>query len=315
MANGKWISDISAQTPLVDAARRVLNLRLQVVHRYLPLALEEWTKDPEHVHQLRVGTRRAGAALNIFESCLPSQIHKKLAKGLRKLRRAAGAARDWDVFAQALNQREARAKDAHRPGLDFLIGFALGQRFAAQEALAVASPELPQDFESLVVEGLANLRQPYGDGAAGAFGNLARPRLTCLLQHLESAASGDLEKYEQLHQVRIVGKHLRYSMEIFAGCFGADFKERYYPMVEEMQEILGLANDSHVAGQRLTTLRDFLKRGDAGQWKRFKPGVESLLRYHQSRLLQKRRKFLHWWERWHKAGDSKALTAMVSVTA
>jgi CHAD domain-containing protein len=52
------------------------------------------------------------------------------------------------------------------------------------------------------------------------------------------------------HRVRILGKRLRYAMEIFADCFPPEFNEQYYPTVEEMQEILGRANDSHVACER-----------------------------------------------------------------
>src|SRR5207244_2764377 len=95
-ANGKWISGLSASTPLVDAARRVLTIRLEVVRDYLSLALREPDKDPEYVHQLRVGTRRAGAAVEIFSLCLSGKAYKAARKQLRRLRRAAGEARDWD---------------------------------------------------------------------------------------------------------------------------------------------------------------------------------------------------------------------------
>ena len=58
MAEGKWIHDLTADTPLDDAARRVLAVRLEVVRDMLPLALHDWDKDPKYVHQLRVGTQR-----------------------------------------------------------------------------------------------------------------------------------------------------------------------------------------------------------------------------------------------------------------
>src|SRR5436853_7724825 len=106
MAEGKWISDLTAEIPLVDAARRVLALRLEVVRDYLQHALAQADKDPEYVHQLRVGTRRAGAALRIFALCLPPKVYKKAGKQLRRIRRAAGEARDWDVFLMELRERE-----------------------------------------------------------------------------------------------------------------------------------------------------------------------------------------------------------------
>src|SRR5690349_24128611 len=102
MAGGKWISDLTSDTPVADAARHALTVRLDVVREYLPLALHEADKDPEHVHQLRVGTRRARAALDIFALCLPQKAYKSAKKLLRGLRRAAGEARDWDVFRAGL---------------------------------------------------------------------------------------------------------------------------------------------------------------------------------------------------------------------
>ena len=76
MYQSKWISDLGAATPVADAARRVLTLRLEGVRDCLGLALREPGGDPELVHQLRVATRRASAALEIFAACLPPRIGK-----------------------------------------------------------------------------------------------------------------------------------------------------------------------------------------------------------------------------------------------
>jgi CHAD domain-containing protein len=314
MADGKWITDVTAMTPLVDAARRVLTVRLEVVHDYLPLALHKWTEDPEHVHQLRVGTRRAGAAIEIFQSSLPPQSYKKIRRCLRKLRRAAGAARDWDVFAEALSERESQSTAVQRQGLDFLIGYAHGQRVAAQDALTEASPDAPFDFEALVVDTLASL-QDASNGRKSTMIHIARPGLSELLGEFHEAATGDLQPYENLHKVRIIGKRLRYSMEIFAECFNRDFKDEYYPMVEEMQDILGRANDSHVATGRLEFLRDLLKDSRPAAWKRFRAGIDATLRYHQRRLPRERRLFLAWWGRWQKSGAEEELTGLVARPA
>jgi integrase/recombinase XerD len=63
MADGKWIPGLTAEMPVAEAARAVLAARFEVVRHCLPLAVEKPYEDVEHVHQLRVGTRRAGAAL------------------------------------------------------------------------------------------------------------------------------------------------------------------------------------------------------------------------------------------------------------
>src|SRR5262245_14687895 len=55
----KFISGIPAETPVSHAARDVLDARLEAVRYFLPRAAYSYNDDPEHVHQLRVSTRRA----------------------------------------------------------------------------------------------------------------------------------------------------------------------------------------------------------------------------------------------------------------
>lgn len=310
MPNGKWIPDLSATTPLADAARRVLTVRLEVVRDYLPLALREPDKDPEYVHQLRVGTRRARAALDIFAACLSPKVGRSARKRLRRIRRAAGEARDWDVFLADLVAWAAEKPDKHRPGLDFLTGYAVVQRQAAQVHLEEAGRRFPFSFDRFLADTVAAVQEPQ-DRELATLNDLARPLLSAQVKELEQAVVGDLEDYEHLHRVRIIGKRLRYAMEVFADCFTPQFREELYPAVEEMQEILGRANDSHVASGRLEALRARLRAQLPAEWKRFRLGFEGLLRFHQRRLPKERRQFLAWWGRWQKSGGLKTFTTVI----
>jgi CHAD domain-containing protein len=309
MADGKWIDGLGPDMPLLDAARRVLAVRLQAVRDHLPKVIHDSEKDPEHVHQLRVATRRAGAALRIFGGCLPARALKRAKGRLRALRRAAGAARDWDVFLIELGRREAERPAAERAGLDLLIGYALGQRVAAQAGLEQTARAQEDDFILFVADVLAELRDPDG----GTLVALARPTLAGLRGELHEAASGDLDDYAHLHRVRIAGKRLRYAMEVFAGCFGPSFRHDLYPRVEEVQEVLGLANDSHVACERLEALRGRLRHTPGLDDRRYEAGVEALYRFHRRRLPQERRAFLKWWEGWRHEGGVE-LAALLEGT-
>ncbi|HXG08289.1 MAG TPA: CHAD domain-containing protein [Gemmataceae bacterium] len=313
MQSGKWITDLRPDTLLPDAARRALTVRLEVVRDYLPLALHQPDKDPEHVHQLRVATRRAGAALDIFSVCLPTKVYKTARKRLRRLRRAAGEARDWDVFLLTLTARQRGRRP--QPGIDFLMGYALAQRVAAQEHLREANARLPSSFDRLLAETVAAVHRPRSDSGPRTLIDLARPLLTRLLKELDQAAARDLENYDNLHQVRIAGKRLRYAMEVFAACFDPPFREELYPAVEEMQEILGRANDSHVAIGRLEALRDQVRAVLPGEWQRFRGGIDGLLRYHRRRLPRERARFLEWWRRWQDAGTEAALANLLKAPA
>jgi CHAD domain-containing protein len=305
MAESKWVRGLGPATGLTEAARQVLRARLQVVGECLPRAAREAHLDPEHVHQLRVATRRADAALRIFRPCFPRGAYRSTRSRLRRLRRAAGAARDWDVFLIALRERLKSARPEQVPGLDFLIGHALARREAAQADLESAVAAQPESFEEFIGAVLDEVR-PAEPGTPSTLGELARSVLTTRLERLEQAAGGNLKDYAQLHEVRIAGKRLRYAMEVLGDCFGPAFKDRLYPMVEEVQEVLGRANDSHVAACRLEALRAQLAAWPQ-TWGRVKAGVEALLRFHQRRLPQERRRFLEWWQRWRQAGADEVV--------
>jgi CHAD domain-containing protein len=152
-------------------------------------------------------------------------------------------------------------------------------------------------FEGFVADTLAAAGAPAAP-AGGTLLDLARPLLADRLRKLGEAASGDLADYARLHRVRIAGKRLRYAMEVFPGCFAPFFAETLYPLVEEMQEVLGRANDSHVAAGCLAALRGRLRGGRSPAWPRWRAGVESLLRFHQRRLPEVRRRFGAWWKHW-----------------
>src|SRR5262245_49981347 len=111
MADGKWIEGLRPDLTVANAARRVLAERFEGGCGQMPLAMHQPDADPEHAHRLRVGTRRAGAALRIFRAWLPDRARRRARRTLRGLRRAAGAARDWDVFLIELLTRRKQVRD------------------------------------------------------------------------------------------------------------------------------------------------------------------------------------------------------------
>jgi CHAD domain-containing protein len=311
MADEKWIPDLHGDMSVSEAARKALSVRLGVVRDRLPAAVFHAEDDIEHVHQLRVGTRRAAAALRIFADCLPARLLKKTRKALRGLRRSAGAARDWDVFLEMLQARLVRADAKQRRGLDFLLGFAHGQRVLAQQHLIEAYDAQADKFALRVEQALQAL------GAAPksrpTLNDLAVPTLKKLVHELELAAGGDLQAYEALHQVRILGKQVRYAMEIFASCFAPAFRSRHYLAIVEMQEVLGVANDSFVVCQRLGALRTRLLRIEPKHWPHYREGIETLVRQHERRLREQRGKFARWWQKRLQSGAEGSFADLIAT--
>lgn len=309
MADEKWIPGLRGDMPMNAAAKLALSVRLGVVRDRLPAAVFHAYADIENVHQLRVGTRRAAAALRIFADCLPTRSREKTRKTLRALRRSAGEARDWDVFLEELQPRLNRANTKHRAGLLFLFGFAQGRRDLAQEHLQEAYNEKGEPFTTCIDEVIESLERPRN--AEKPLRDLGGVMLNDLLRELETAARADLSSYEALHKVRILGKQLRYAMEIFESCYATEFRQNFYPAIVEMQDILGIANDSYTARERLTALRKHMIDGQSKEWKRCEPGVEMLIHFHERRLPQQRRKFEKWWRQWAKSGAERGFADLI----
>jgi CHAD domain-containing protein len=295
---------------VLAAARHALEFRLRGVgERLVETAGHE--DDVERVHQLRVSTRRAAAALRIFERWLTPRVHERVRKWLRKVRRAAAPARDCDVFLQDIAARHDAAPSRQRAGLDLLLGLGHGQRMLAQQTLVADLRKPSLRFEDILVEALEALRTPEEDDTPATLRYLAVPMLAELVRELEEAVGGDLEDYNHLHRVRILGKRLRYAMEMFESCFERSFHEEHYPAVEEMQEILGQANDSHVAMGRLEAIRARIQASQPERWKRYRPGIDALVKHHQKNLPQQRAKFLHWWDAWQRTGGEAAFKKLL----
>jgi CHAD domain-containing protein len=307
---GKWVKGLSGEMPVAEAARRVLEERLLAVGKQLPGVLEGVGKDPEPVHQLRVGSRRAAAALRLFGDCLPGKAAKKAKKKLRKLRQAAGEPRDWDVFRMEVLARRAERPAGEHAGLDFLAGYALGRRHAAQPALeAACRGAMP--FAELVGKTVGAVRR---SGNGETLGARAARLIAELAEGLQEPEPVNGHDNAGLHQVRIRGKQLRYAMEVFGACFPEAFRAEVYPQVEQLQEMLGRLNDSHVAVLRLTELCGRIEQACPELWPEVRPGVEEWVRGHKKRMASDRGRFRRWWSRWQAEGGP-ALREMTGAPA
>jgi CHAD domain-containing protein len=84
-----------------------------------------------------------------------------------------------------------------------------------------------------------------------SFRNWAEMRLGQAAESFFAALPTANSDLSALHQFRIRGKHLRYTLELLAPAFGPELREQYYPVVQELQELLGRINDCVAADERL----------------------------------------------------------------
>lgn len=300
MADGKWIPGLTPTMSVPDAARAVLAARLGVIRHYLPLAAEKPFEDPEYVHQLRVGTRRAGAALRVFADWLPNKHRKATRDYLRTIRRAAGDARDWDVFRLGLADARPLHTATGKPALDFLLGYALGERNAAQARLVQAAADVGPGFGAEAAALPDRAREARTDDPPATFADLAAAQLGGLLAEFTAAVRADPTEPAALHQLRILGKRVRYAMELFADCFAPPLKDELYPAVESLQEMLGELQDAAVGSERLETLRARVEQVNPGEWPRLRRGITGLIRSARAKLPGGQARFRAWQTDWEK---------------
>ncbi len=315
MPDGKWIEGLTPDMGVAEAAIAVLSARLEVVRHFLPLAAEKPYENPEYVHQLRVGTRRAGAALRVFADCIPRKHRRAVRRRLREIRRAAGDARDWDVFLLGLQGSRALGTASGRPALDFLAGYAMGERAAAQEQLASAAADAGPPFmeESAPLPGRCHA--PTGKSVPANFGELATAQFSALLGTFNAAAAANPGDPAAMHRLRIGGKRLRYALEIFAGCFPTAFKDAIYPAVEQLQEILGAIQDSTVGAEYLAGLRERTAKTLPREWPRLRKGFDAHLKALRGNVPAGRRAFQKWRKHWEKlVRDFREEVGLATVT-
>jgi CHAD domain-containing protein len=279
--------------PADEAAQVVLAVRLSAVRHHLPLAAERAFDDIEHVHQLRVATRRAAAAVWIFRDQLPKKAEREAKRALRAVRRTAGAARDWDVFLTRLATQPPGADAA-----DFLAGYALRERLAAQETLVAVAADRAPVIHELCAALPAAVRTPAGSEPRRAVGEHAAAVLGELFAEFKTEVEANPATPDELHQLRITGKRLRYAVEVFAGCYGPPLRETLYPAVEELQETLGRVQDAAVAAARLEQVEGELRYLPAGVADRLRPGITALAADVRGRAEADERVFREWVGRW-----------------
>ncbi len=300
MSGGKWVTGLTPEMPADGAARVVLSVRLSAVRHHLPLAAERAGEDAEHVHQLRVATRRAGAALRTFRDFLPKKALRGAKAALRSVRRAAGEARDWDVFLDRLAASKALRTAGRRPAGDFLAGYALGFRAAAQEVLATAAAEQAAAVETLGSDLPAAVRRPKSADAPRTLAEHGRVVLGELFARFCAEVDAGPASPAELHRLRITAKRLRYAIEVFAGCFPPPLKEAVYPAVEQAQELLGAVQDGHVAAERLEHVAALVRSLRPALAAKVGPGLTALTEETRRRTEEHEQAFRAWAEQWRR---------------
>ena len=252
---------VDPQNPVRDAIAPVVGVCVMQVAANVAGAAQ--SRDPEYLHQLRVGLRRLRSALRVFRDLSPAESTQALVDRLRAALPPLGAARDWDVVTELL---ESRIAPAAAGGVDFAATLRWAKRRRANARKEARSVAASSGFQQLLIDAMIwaeTARRSEAPAVAtadpaptlSAFAKRAVARLT---RRAERAASaGDWTDAAARHRLRIRLKRLRYVCEFFADCFKRKRVRRYLEHLEDLQDLLGELND-------LATARRLLAEQGAG---------------------------------------------------
>ena len=213
---------------------------------YEPGARRTW---PEHVHQMRTSVRRLRSVLRFFGPVLADPGARRLREELRWLAGVLGAVRDLDVLEQRLRGAVVQLQIVSPS--DHLFEEIDRRREVSQSNLVDALND--DRYESLrstlITEAMSPVLADIGDRYAG---KLLVDRLSRVMRRflddLESTPPDS--PIEALHEFRKQAKRTRYTAESASewleGRVGR-IAYRISRQAKQVQEILGTAQDAHVA--------------------------------------------------------------------
>ena len=218
--------------------RSVLGREAAGILKFDPVARQG--DDPEGVHQLRVCTRRLRSELKIFAPVLKKRSLRRLRRELSWLGGILGRQRDLDVLYDLLQS----LSDELPLSLDRSVLKRIDQR-RQREKIRVRAMLKSKRYRRLISSLCdAVLDPPLRKNASRRASVVFGPELEDTLKTLFKAADkfGPAPTNLQLHQVRIMAKHGRYSAEVAGAYLGKD-AANVASSLEEVQEILGHLHD------------------------------------------------------------------------
>jgi CHAD domain-containing protein len=201
------------------------------------------------VHQARVASRRLREAIPVLSSDVKGARPRKALGKIRRLTRALGTVRELDVTIQLLD--ELAAKDTlPRPALEAVRGRVVTEREKRRESMIKRLEQVNLEKLERRLSAMGELLADTGSEAwRDALGARILKRSKALTGAM--AVAGRMYAPEQLHQVRIAAKKLRYAIEL-AYDTGIKQASGAVRTVKRVQDTLGRLHDlqvlqSHVA--------------------------------------------------------------------
>jgi inorganic triphosphatase YgiF len=254
---------ISPEDEVAEAARKLLGQQLRKLRKHEQEARAN--EDPEGVHQMRVVTRRMRAILAATKGAFKPKALAPFAPMLRELAGDLGAVRDRDVFLEHLQAYLASQDEGTRADLAALEGQLHEEQGRAHTALiklldskkwAKAEAALEAFVES-PGKGRVAPKVPEHEVAAVQVRHRTGSAILSRYEELRAyeAVLPDVP-VETLHRMRIAGKRLRYTLELFEELLDSARYREVRSRLMELQDHLGALQDAEVSMAYLHAFED-----------------------------------------------------------
>jgi CHAD domain-containing protein len=226
--------------PNTSVASRLLARRAAALKRHVPDAAEG---SAHGVHQARVASRRLREAIPVLASGIKGAKPKKSLGKIKRLTRALGTVRELDVTIELIDELVSK-ETLPRPAFELVRGRVVAERDRRRTVMLKRLDQVNQDkLERRLTSMGELLAHADSEGWRDALGARVLKRSKSLSAAM--AEAGHMYAPEQLHDVRIAAKKLRYAIEL-AKDTGVKSASAPVRVLKRVQDTLGRLHDLQV---------------------------------------------------------------------
>ncbi|WP_028062280.1 CYTH and CHAD domain-containing protein [Solirubrobacter soli] len=240
---------LDPEEPASEAAATVFARLLEVIDENFPGTLED--VDSEFLHDLRVAVRRTRSLQRQFKAIYPERLQHHREE-FKRIQAITSDLRDLDVYLLDFPALKASLPAQMQPDLDPLKTLLETKRAKA----------LTQTRRALKAERTQAALKEWGEFTHATYASkqtvkaLASHRITSVYKQMVKmgTAIDDESPAEDLHELRKVGKELRYLLEFFASLYPVEVGKPFVKSLKGLQDQLGRFQDHEVQANKLREL-------------------------------------------------------------
>ncbi len=253
--------DLNPQMPADEATKEILKSLFEIIKINEPYI--EKDIDTEFLHDYRVAIRRSRSALSQIKEVFPLRTTERFKNELRIIQQATNQLRDLDVYLLKKENYKSKLPENLKKNIDPLYQLLHEKRKTAlREVTAYISSDdyrkKIEDWEYFLNR--KTRRTSTALNAAKTVIEVSNQRIFKIYRKIVKKGWKILQNIseEQLHQLRIDCKKLRYLLEFFSGLYPKEKISSIIKQLKKLQDNLGAINDYHVQQTYLESFADEL---------------------------------------------------------